>query len=465
MINHYVEAVFYQYYSTVEVTGRENVPRKEAVIFAPNHQNALMDALIVLFSVPQDVVFLARADVFKKRFMAYIANSVKMLPVFRQRDGAGELGKNHDIFDITVDLLHRRHYLALMPEGNHGHQRRLRPLVKGIFRIAFKAQEPYGNKPFVKIIPTGLEFGDYVKQNQTLLINYGKPIEVSDFWDQYLENPARAINALKERLSAEMKPQMIHIETEEFYEAVMGLRTIFNDRMREILEIKGTKLSDRFRADKHMIEVIDRAIEKEQGQVEEPGRVLMEEPGPVEELGQVLMEDPGPVRTLAGKVDRYFDEVRSLNIRDWVVREKGFLPGRSIWRYLTLIVTFPIFLFGLLTNAIPYLLPVYLVRNVKDKQFHSSVKAGLSMLILFPWIYLLMALLVGIFTGPWWIWAAFLGSLYPAGKIALHWYFRWKKTVRGSWFRRQLRRKKSGALELVELRKEIMVLTEEIVNP
>ena len=142
-----------------------------------------MDALIVLFSAPGDVVFLARADIFNKRLLAFFLNSLKMLPVFRQRDGAAELGKNQEIFDISVDVLKNKHYLCVMPEGNHGHQRKLRTLVKGIFRIAFKAQEEYGNKPFVKIVPVGLDFGDYVKQNQTLFIKYGKPIEMSEYWE------------------------------------------------------------------------------------------------------------------------------------------------------------------------------------------------------------------------------------------------------------------------------------------
>ncbi|MCK5136284.1 MAG: 1-acyl-sn-glycerol-3-phosphate acyltransferase [Bacteroidales bacterium] len=436
ILRHYVDFVFYQYYSKVEVTGSEKIPPREPVIFAPNHQNALMDALIVLFSCGQDVVFLARADLFRKKFLAFLLNSLKMLPVFRQRDGAGELGKNQEIFDITVDVLNHRHYLCLMPEGNHGDHRRLRPLVKGIFRIAFKAQEPHGNKPFVRILPTGLDFGHYVKQNQTLLINYGDPIEVSDYWDQYEENPARGINALKERLAGEMKPLMIHIETEEFYEAVLGLRTVFNERMREILEIKGSKLSDRFVADKHMIDCIDRAIEK----------------------------DEEKVRVLAGKVKSYVEGVESMKIRDWVVRSKGYGFGRSLWRYLTLIVTFPLFLFGFVTNAISYFLPVRMVRNFKDLQFHASVKTGIALLMSFPLSYLLQTLLVGIFTGPWWIWAAYLVSLYPMGKIALYWYFRWKKTVRGSWFRRQLRGKNGAAVELVKLREEIVGLTEEIIG-
>lgn len=436
MIYPYVRSLFFHYYSKVEILGKEHIPGDQPVIFAPNHQNALMDALIVLFSAPRDVVFLARADIFNNKLLAFFFNSLKILPVFRQRDGAAELGKNQDIFDITVEVLNRRHYLCVMPEGNHGDKRRLRPLVKGIFRIAFKAQEPYGNKPFVKLVPVGLDFGHFVKQHQALLINYGRPIEISDFWDQYRENPARGINAVKERLREKMKPLMIHIETKEFYDAVMGLRKVFNARMRELMGIEGERLSDRFRADKEMIARFHKAIERDEEQV----------------------------RKVAGKVEHYFEGVKELGIRDWVVRERGYGFGRTLWRYLTLIVTFPLFVYGLVNNAIPYFLPVRLVRNIKDVQFHSSVKAGLAILILFPLFYLLQTLLVGIFTGPWWIWVAYLISLFPAGKAALYWYFRWKKTVRGGWFRRQLRRRDPAAWQLVELRKEIITDAEGLMG-
>ena len=75
-----------------------------------------------------------------------------------------------------------------------------------------------------------------------------------------------------------------------------------------------------------------------------------------------------------------------------------------------------------------------MVRKIKDRQFHASVKAGLGILILFPLIHGLQTLLVGIFTGPWWIWVLYMVSLFPLGKMALWWYGRWKKTVRGAWF-------------------------------
>jgi len=182
-------------------------------------------------------------------------------------------------------------------------------------------------------------------------------------------------------------------------------------------------------------------------------------------IDKALENDPEPVKALAGEVDTYVAGLKEMNIRDWVVRDQGYGLIRSLWRYLSLMLTFPFFLFGFITNALPYLLPVHLVRNLKDRQFHSSVKAFLGILLLFPLVYALETLAVGLVTGgPWWIWTAFLVSLIPMGKIALTWYLRWKKTVRGSWFRRQFWRKKEDATRMVQLREEILVLTEQLIG-
>lgn len=428
LLYNYVSTVFNQYYSKVEVHGLENIPRDAPVIFAPNHQNALMDALIVLFSSPGDTVFLARADLFRKKLLARALNSLKILPVFRIRDGVEELGKNQEIFDITVGVLHRRHQLCLMPEGSHSDKRRLRALGKGIFRIAFKTQEKMGNEPYVKIVPVGLEFSDYVKHYQTLHIVYGKPIEVSEYWDTFMENGPRGMNHLKQRLAEELKPLMIQIETEEYYDMYLGLRTIYNDRMREIMGIEGKKLHDKFIADKEMIRRLDDVLEKDEKKLV-------------------------PVRE---KVERYMKQLETMNIRDWVVKNKGYSLLRSAWRFLSLLLTLPVFIYGFINNALLYYIPVRMVRNIKDVQFHSSVKAGAAILLVVPVTYLIQTLLVGIFTGPWYIWVAYLVTLYPMGKLALLWYLRLKKTLRGGWFGSRYRRGKKDAVRMVELRREIV---------
>jgi len=435
LLYNYVNTIFNQYYSKVEVHGLENIPKDAPVIFAPNHQNALMDALIVLFSSPGDTVFLARADLFKKKLLAKALNSLKILPVFRIRDGVEELGKNQEIFDITVNVLHRKHQLCIMPEGNHGDKRRLRNLGKGVFRIAFKTQEKMGNQPYVKIVPVGLDFSDYIKHYQTLHIVYGKPIEVSEYWDTFEENGPKGLNQLKQRLQDEMLPLMIHIETDDFYDMYLGLRTVYNQRMREILQIQGHRLNDKFRADKEMID----------------------------RLNLVLEKDEQKLHPLRDKVERYTSQVKKMNIRDWVVTSKGYSFGRTLWRFFSLLLTLPIFIYGAINNALLYFLPVRMVRNIKDKQFHSSVKAGASILLILPISYLLQTLLVGLLTPEWYWWVIYLVTLYPLGRLALIWYFRLKKTLRGSWFRRQIRKGSKEALELVELRESIVKDTDELI--
>ena len=499
ILYNWVNAVFNEYYRKVEVRGLENIPGDAPVIFTPNHQNALMDALIVLFSSPGDTVFLARADLFKKKILAYLLNSLKILPVFRIRDGVEELGKNQEIFDITVGVLHRKHQLCLMPEGNHGDKRRLRRIGKGVFRIAFSTQEKMGNQPYVKIVPVGLDFSDYIKHYQTLYVNYGKPIEVADYWDAYAENPARGTNLLKERFTGEIKKLMIHIETEDFYDLYMGLRTVFNERMRALMDIDGDSLHDRFVADKEMIRRLNGVLAEYEAQSEQPAdsesqsatdSSVATEPQPVTGQPANTASDPSaghpatgqpadtdhdpaagqsadpdhPLVQLREKTEAYFNGLKVMNLRDWVVKSGGYSGGHTAWRWLTLVLTFPVFVYGLVNNALVYFLPVRAVRGIKDVQFHSSVKAGLAMLVVVPFSYFIQTLLVGIFTGPWYWWVAYLVTLYPMGKLALWWYLRLKKTLRGSWFRRQVRREKQSATGLIQLRKNIITDTEKLIG-
>ena len=68
---------------------RENVSKERAIIFASNHRNALIDALLLVFSSYhlKQIVFLARADIFKKSFVAWLLKGMRIMPVFRIRDG------------------------------------------------------------------------------------------------------------------------------------------------------------------------------------------------------------------------------------------------------------------------------------------------------------------------------------------------------------------------------------------
>src|SRR3989339_838281 len=100
------------FYRKVIVIGQENLNPDHHIIFAPNHQNALMDALAVLFTNEGHNVFLARADIFRKNMIASILYFLKILPVYRMRDGFSSLKGNEEIFTKTIDVIKHKNGLV-----------------------------------------------------------------------------------------------------------------------------------------------------------------------------------------------------------------------------------------------------------------------------------------------------------------------------------------------------------------
>jgi 1-acyl-sn-glycerol-3-phosphate acyltransferase len=417
---------FRLYYRKVEIRNKELIPYDQPVIFGANHQNSLMDALAILYAVKGQPVFLARADIFKKETIAKILHFLNIMPVFRMRDGMENLQQNDDIFHATQQVLHDKYRMCLMPEGNHADKRRLRQLVKGIFRIAFMAQHEHGERPMVKIIPVGIDYSDYYKYHQALFINFGPPIEVADFHEHWKTNPAVAINELRSRLADEMRKLMIDIRSEEYYDAFMALRTICNERIRKRLQMKRMSLSDRFIADKEMIRCLD----------------------------QFQVENPEGMKSLAAKVDDYSLGVKKLNMRDWVFRRKHRSLVSILIEAMLQIVTFPVFAYGFIFNILPYYLPVYFASKLKDPQFISSIRM-VSGMIIFILYYLILLILAFIFLPGWWA-LAFLVSAPLAGSYALRYYFWIKKLWAKTRYVFGTLRKDPQILHLQQSRQEIV---------
>jgi 1-acyl-sn-glycerol-3-phosphate acyltransferase len=151
--NFFVRPEFYLFYRKVDVIGAETVPDSGPIIFAPNHQNALMDALAILCTKNRQPVFVARADIFQKPLIIAALHFLRILPIYRKRDGGNSSDNNQETFDLILKVLHSGQAVGIMPEGVHNEIKRLRMLQKGVFRLAMQAQEKSGNNPMVKIGP------------------------------------------------------------------------------------------------------------------------------------------------------------------------------------------------------------------------------------------------------------------------------------------------------------------------
>ncbi len=215
------------HYQSFVVRGLENLPVDGAYIIAPCHQQALMEPLAVLNFAPKPPVFLARADIFAKPVIRAILTFLKILPVYRIRDGQSNLGKNNEIFDRSRDVLLDGFPLCLMAEGRHNDRHHLLPMGKGMFRIAGETQLKLGDHPLY-IVPTGIDFDEYERPYANLVVNIGKPIPVQPFMKDFVENEPVALNEMRHALSTALSPLMHDIRHEEHYDEILTVSQVLN---------------------------------------------------------------------------------------------------------------------------------------------------------------------------------------------------------------------------------------------
>ncbi len=415
------------FYRKVIVLGRENIGPEDHLIYAPNHQNALMDALAVLFTHKGQPIFLARADIFKRKTIAAILYFLKILPVYRIRDGFRSLTGNDEIFTKTIDVLKNKNGLVILPEGDHAGFRRLRQLKKGICRVAFQSEEATGFSLNLKIIPVGLEFSNYSRYRQVLTVVYGKPIEVSEFFDLYKESPEKALNELRTRLSTEIKNIMVHIESEEDYEAIDELRSMINGKYSD--DIRFPKL---FR-----------------------DRIL------IDKMNRLKNSDPsvyGKICTLSLQVKK-----KAINMNtDYRLLEKRKHP--LVWLTAAMagiVLSFPLFLYGNIFNLTFLEIPNLQIPKIRDPQFHSSIRYGISLALAFVFlpVYLILSLLI---FSSWCLGLLIFLTLPLSGLFAWNYYIQFRRIIGGFRVRSLLKNKneefailKRNYLELVNLVTEL----------
>ena len=148
-------------YRKYQVEGLENLPQNASVIWASNHTNALMDPLVMLSATKQQKVFVARADIFKKKSVIKILTFLKIMPIYRIRDGIEAVRHNNESIAQATDVLLDGVPFVIYPEATHRPKHSLLKLSKGIFHIAESAIEHTDEQKSVYIQPIGIEYGDY----------------------------------------------------------------------------------------------------------------------------------------------------------------------------------------------------------------------------------------------------------------------------------------------------------------
>ena len=207
------------YYKEIKVYGKKSVPKGKPVLFIANHQNALLDALLVVIDRGICAYFMTRADVFKKPIMRKIFTFMQMLPIYRIRDGKKNMIKNQEVFERCSELLLDDNYLLIFPEGNHNLKRQVRPVSKGFTRILFSTLQK-NPKVDIQIVPVGMNYQSAANFPDRCAHYFGKAISVQDLYDPQ-DLPGSAL-AIRDKVQEGLQTLTTHIGPELDYNATVN---------------------------------------------------------------------------------------------------------------------------------------------------------------------------------------------------------------------------------------------------
>ena len=131
-----VDAYIRGSYKKIRYIGLENIPTDGAVILSPNHCDALMDPFALLAMDSSRKVFVARADLFQKPVLKKILTFLKIMPIYRVRDGFRSVLAGEETIEKSIEVLNNQVPFCILPEGTHRAMHSLLPLGKGLSRIA-----------------------------------------------------------------------------------------------------------------------------------------------------------------------------------------------------------------------------------------------------------------------------------------------------------------------------------------
>lgn len=165
----------------IDVRGVENVPKDEAVLFMGNHRG-YFDIVATYMTTPVLVGFVAKKEIKKVPGLGIWMKYINCLFLDRSNMKAGLA-----TIVKAIDNIKKGYSMFIMPEGSRSKTYEMLPFKKGCFKIAIKAN--------CKIVPVSMVNTAEVFENQfprikgqTIIVQYGKPIDVPNMSKEELKN-------------------------------------------------------------------------------------------------------------------------------------------------------------------------------------------------------------------------------------------------------------------------------------
>ena len=411
------------------VIGQENIPPPGTPIFiVANHQNSLNDGLVIvsMFKDFRQPVSLARGDIFKSDLVSKILRFWKVMPTYRSRDSEGkaDILKNLETFQIAAKILNEGGVIIMFPEAMHQQGRYLNTFKKGVPRVCFEAEAAANFNLNLQILPVNLHYSSVQLFREKVLIEIGKPYNISEFFDLYKNNPNDAYLQFNEKTRATLKSMVLDIEDREHYEEYDFLREMLRDyRIKN--NYKKYNYYDEFKEEKKVVAEID----------------------------TLKIKSPEKFESLLSETKRFSEQLKKLNFKEWLVNKK--ISGFSmVAKSLLMLLLFPVFLFGFINNGLPCILVNRFTAKLKDRVFVGSVRFLLGFL-LFPFWFIGICVAASLISNSFVVGLAYTVLAF----LSLFVYYRYRVIMLKLWhsWRYYLQRKTEAVQQLKEMKSKILM--------
>lgn len=391
MLYHFVKIIMSTalrfFYRRVYVTGLETIAREGPAIIIANHSSSLMDAAILGVLIQRPVHFFTRADVFSSRLFSKVLGALNMIPVNNHEAGRNTLGDNNESFSKAAEILAKGGIVVFFPEGISHIDRRLLPLRKGVFRLAFQSAKQNNFLLNIPVIPAGINYSHPSTCQADVMIHFGTPLLLNDYKEEYLNNAAASLLRITKDSFAAMQKNTLHIRDESKCNLIESCLKIKRNDYSFFTKqwMQGT--IKRLEEEKSICEGIDRLVLSKQSELQKNN-------------------------------NDYFEMLQQCNIRDKAISPLFNFSG---YKKLLMVAGSPLFLIGYTLNC----LPVIIAKKIADTKvyrvdFYSWIFVSCAAFSYLIWLIILFFA----FIAPGWEYAISVVLFTMACGIFVHHYLR-----------------------------------------
>ncbi|UXX79427.1 1-acyl-sn-glycerol-3-phosphate acyltransferase [Reichenbachiella carrageenanivorans] len=423
------------FYRKVSIHKAVDLPSTGPLIIMGNHPNTFMDPLIIATLFKQQVGFLGNASIFIHPIINAIFAFFKVIPVYRDKDVApGEKIDNEKTFRDCYKFLENNGSLMMFPEGTSYHELKLRKIKTGGARIALSAEKRNQFELGVHIMPVGLYYSDPSKFRSKIYVNTGELIAVKDFEEAYHADEVAGVYALTESIKKSLEALTITTEDKEQEALFFKVKRIYK---KELIKKLNAGKQEEFELTKEIANAIQ----------------------------YFKVTFPNKYEGIKAQIDRchqLMDEFRTTASHTAPLRNRLKKHIILALGSLYLLAGFPVYVYGLLQNFLPYRTPYWLSKKfTKEAEYYAPIRMSLG-IVVFPIYYFLSTLLFYSFVpSDLILTSCYVVSLPLSGYFVLHYYQFFQSGLSFLKIHNFINRKRDQAKELEQLKRSISTALDE----